>query len=213
MNWNVTQINLSQDELSRLVIAYGRILALFVRADGQLQPEEKAILKSLIFRTGYTEDECEQLNFGHAPGDNQEKYLVVSQIENIILYELSRVFKSYWGHVNNNALKKVIFSEQKKILIESIQTIQEVIHTPKMPFGGERVDALLSVLYSYCHCISKAARVGIFGNRISSEEKELLEVFCNVLSKNHDEIENFILNNVIHGQMNRPSFSFPHGYE
>jgi len=202
-DWNITQLNFTNEEYKKLISSYGKVLILAAQIDGDVNEKEIDTILSLIVRTPLKPEDREffkKINHIDIETENRingykikNNYLQVFELENIIFFEIERNMVNFVSALTNKDLINRIDEEKIEDLNQQLSNIKEVIEQKESLIDKKYIKAFYEWLYNYVEKITKMIGKGFFISKIWKEEKILLETIKNTLWINGD-IKNEDLN-------------------
>ena len=134
-NWNITQLNFTNEDYKQLVASYGKILIIAAQIDDDVAEIEIDTLLSLIVRTPLRDemrDFFKKVNHIDIETENKingykikNNYLQVFEFENIILFEIERNIVNFIDALTNKELVNRTLDEKIEDVKKQLQIIKD----------------------------------------------------------------------------------------
>ena len=184
-NWNITQLNFSNEEYKKLVSSYGKVLILAAQIDGDVNEKEIDNILSLIVRTPLRPEEREffkKINHVDIETENvingykiKNNYLQVFEIENLVFYEIERNIVNFISALTNEDLINRTDEEKIEDLKNQLNNIKTILESRKDMIWEAYIRSTYEWLYDYIEKITKLVGKWILLRKTWKEEKLLLE--------------------------------------
>jgi hypothetical protein len=183
-DWNITQLNLSNNEYKKLISSYWKILILAAQIDGDVNEKEIDTILSLIVRTPLKIEDrnfFRKINHIDIESENiinkyriKNNYLQVFELENIIFFEIERNMIEFIKALTNKELIDRLTEEKIDDLKNQLKNIKEILESKKELIWEDYIQAFYEGLYDYVEKITKMVGKWFLINKIWKDEKLLL---------------------------------------
>jgi hypothetical protein len=183
-DWNITQLNFSNNEYKKLISSYWKILILAAQIDGDVNEKEIDTILSLIVRTPLKIEDrnfFRKINHIDIESENiinkyriKNNYLQVFELENIIFFEIERNMIEFIKALTNKELIDRLTEEKIDDLKNQLKNIKEILESKKELIWEDYIQAFYEGLYDYVEKITKMVGKWFLINKIWKDEKLLL---------------------------------------
>jgi len=184
-DWNITQLNFSNEEYKQLVSSYGKILILAAQIDWDVNDKEVDTILSLVVRTPLKPEDREffkKVNHIDIETENvinkyriKNNYLQLFELENIIFYEIERNIIEFVKALTDQESINRILEEKIEDTKKQLENIKNIVESKIDIIWEEYIKAFYEWLYDYVEKITKMVSKWFFVRKIWKEEKELLK--------------------------------------
>jgi len=184
-NWNITQLNFTNEEYKKLVSSYGKILIIAAQIDDDVAEVEIDTILSVIVRTplrmemrdffkkvNHIDIETENKINGYRMKNN---YLQVFELENLVFFEIERNIINFVDVLTDKELTNRVLEEKIEDVKQQLDNIKIIMEGKKDVMWETYIQAFYEGLYDYVEKITKMVAKWFFISKIWKEEKILLQ--------------------------------------
>ena len=191
-NWNLTQLNFTNEEYKKLVSSYWKLFIIASQIDGDVDEKEIDTILSLIVRTPLKPNDWEffkKMNHIWVETENKvngyrikNNYLQVFELENLVFFEIERNMINFITALTNPDLVNRLFEEKLDDAKKQLDNIKNLLESKVDIVWQDYIVSVYEWLYDYIEKIVKLTWKWFFIRKIGKEEKQFLELVKNELN-------------------------------